>query len=432
MNGFGFRINGNRASTTPASMTSYEIIHSKIPPPPTQDEVDFQEAEKKLFSDYINGFMHHRLIPIPLDFVREKQFTNPQQRALFINTVFTDDSDANKEVLVLLHGWSAGIGAFINNYDELSKRYRIYALDLLGFGRSSRPNVDEYFKPAKSLVEKAKRKETEAFMAQQFWVESLEAWVNSMRTLGYLNVDNFVLAGHSLSGYISTLYTNKYPHRVSKLILLAPIGFKRFAIPPFLPFSSFWAKSLWSAPPQQILKWFIRDGQSRRDFVRSLKVFVGNCYASPSRANNLCTNEDFKNDAFEYIYHCLSFSPFSGMKVFTKLLCLDKGWILPATDEILSLIQRNDLDVICMYGAEDWISPWYIGDMIFMENDRPCRARKLLYVLQEAGHFPYCEQVDQVNDIFLYDISPHPTPIRNAAELERLVGPKVNGKWVIS
>jgi cardiolipin-specific phospholipase len=47
----------------------------------------------------------------------------------------------------------------------------------------------------------------------------LEAWRVAK------NLDSFYLVGHSLGGYISSLYTIKYPQRVKKLLLVSPIGF---------------------------------------------------------------------------------------------------------------------------------------------------------------------------------------------------------------
>ena len=54
--------------------------------------------------------------------------------------------------------------------------------------------------------------------AEDFFVESLEQWRISME------IDSFALLGHSLGGYLSSLYALRYPHRVSNLILASPAG----------------------------------------------------------------------------------------------------------------------------------------------------------------------------------------------------------------
>lgn len=92
--------------------------------------------------------------------------------------------------LVLLHGFGGGVALWAQNLDSLSSSGPVYALDLLGFGRSSRPLFS-----------------TDSEEAEEQFVAALEEWREKV------GLEEMVLLGHNLGGYLSTAYTLKYPHR---------------------------------------------------------------------------------------------------------------------------------------------------------------------------------------------------------------------------
>lgn len=109
-----------------------------------------------------------------------------------------------KPVLVLIHGFMGGGLIFYRMLRLLETEFRIYLVDLLGMGRSSRPR----FRP--STVDEAEAFFTES-LEEMFTVEGLES---------------FVLAGHSLGGYVAGAYTVRHPNRVQQLLLISSVGVK--------------------------------------------------------------------------------------------------------------------------------------------------------------------------------------------------------------
>ena len=57
--------------------------------------------------------------------------------------------------------------------------------------------------------------------AENWFVESLETWRQAEK------IDSMILVGHSLGGYLCSVYTLKYPNRVQHLVLVCPAGMVR-------------------------------------------------------------------------------------------------------------------------------------------------------------------------------------------------------------
>lgn len=101
------------------------------------------------------------------------------------------------EPLVLVHGLSESTRVWYRNLDALAARYRVYLLDLPGFG--------------------AMRK-----FRQQFDLKQSGAWLDGwMQALG---LEAAHLVGHSMGGYICMALTARCPERVRRLTLVDSIG----------------------------------------------------------------------------------------------------------------------------------------------------------------------------------------------------------------
>lgn len=113
-------------------------------------------------------------------------------------------SQHQKPPLLLLHGFGGGLALWVKNFAALSQHYTVYAIDILGFGTSSRPEFD------------AEGKEQHA---EAWWVASIESWRRAMKIEGALTV-----LGHSLGGFIATEYALRHPERCARLVVVSPFG----------------------------------------------------------------------------------------------------------------------------------------------------------------------------------------------------------------
>lgn len=132
-----------------------------------------------------------------IDYVRPVR--TAQVRNLEI--AYIEAGEGNAETLVLIHGLGSNAKAWLRNMDAWGEDYHVIALDLPGYGRSTKGELPY------SL----------SFYAQVI-----------MEMLDGLGVDRAVLAGHSMGGQIAILAGLSHPERVDQLVLFAPAGVESF------------------------------------------------------------------------------------------------------------------------------------------------------------------------------------------------------------
>lgn len=86
-----------------------------------------------------------------------------------------------KNHLVMIHGYGAGLAFFFRNFDALSRRpgWKLWSLDLLGYGRSSRP----------PFTIRAKDPDAKISEAEDWFIDALEEWREQR------GIDKFTLLG---------------------------------------------------------------------------------------------------------------------------------------------------------------------------------------------------------------------------------------------
>lgn len=112
------------------------------------------------------------------------------------------NTESPKVPLVLLHGFGAGVGLWVLNLDAFAQHRPVYALDLLGFGRSSRPKFANG-----------------AMAAERQMVQAIEEWRKEM------HLSEMIVCGHSMGGFLACSYAISHPDRVKHLVLADAWGF---------------------------------------------------------------------------------------------------------------------------------------------------------------------------------------------------------------
>jgi pimeloyl-ACP methyl ester carboxylesterase len=116
-------------------------------------------------------------------------------------TLAYSDEGQGKETIIFIHGLGSYIPAWDKNISELSKKYRCIAVDLPGYGKSSK-------NPHSGLM--------------SFYADVVIEFIKEM---GFNQV---TLAGHSMGGQISMVIALHKPEIVKNLILVDPAGFEAF------------------------------------------------------------------------------------------------------------------------------------------------------------------------------------------------------------
>mmetsp|Transcript_15358 Transcript_15358/g.18630 ORF Transcript_15358/g.18630 Transcript_15358/m.18630 type:complete len:405 (+) Transcript_15358:82-1296(+) len=172
-------------------------------------------------------------VPISIPNVVKK--TSDQTRG-HIHTVefMNEDVDTtDKTPIVLMHGYGAGTGHYYSMLPGIADSWKgkVFSIDSFGSGLSSRP------KWTLGVGDKVP-----AETAESYFVDAIEAWRETQK------IEKMVLFGHSLGGYLSVAYAEKYPQRVEQLILCSPVGIpeKPELDPKNLPMFYRFARTLWN------------------------------------------------------------------------------------------------------------------------------------------------------------------------------------------
>jgi pimeloyl-ACP methyl ester carboxylesterase len=251
--------------------------------------------------------------------------------------------------LVLVHGFGASTDHWRKNIDVLSAHYRVWAVDLLGFGRSQKPKI----------------------------IYSADLWRDQLRDFCAQVVQAPVfIAGNSLGGYISLCFAVDCPEWTQGLMLLNCAGpfSENPAVqrPVWQQFMGNFTRNVFKVPGViQAVSFVLFMRTRNRDRIREILLKV---YKDPTTVTDQLI-EDIYRPAFDK----------GALDVFGAVFTQPPGRKL---DELFQTLQRP---LLLLWGDAD---PWMTAT-----KAKRCHQLYPEATLEwvDAGHCPHDERPEVVN-----------------------------------
>lgn len=286
----------------------------------------------------------------------------------------TRSGDDQREDLVLVHGYFVGLVTYYKMLKDLSQHYRVWCLDLIGMGLSSRP--DFICQSTEETIE--------------YFVECIEQWRMKV------GIEKFYLAGFSLGGYISSMYALKFPEHVMKLILLSPAGMSR-------PHSEEETAKILNKLPwykRHATKFALTFWKKKMSFHRVAKKFS---YLKSIALTAFLKTTKLAGEESKIMYQYIDSIcqlPESTLQCFHYLLTASRGaGHLPLEDKIHELKMPCEI----YYGENDWMNSE--GAYRVISKDA---IKGGIHIIPKAGHIMNYENPKYVSQLMISHLSTMP------------------------
>jgi pimeloyl-ACP methyl ester carboxylesterase len=253
------------------------------------------------------------------------------------------DEGSGKQTLLFIHGLGSYIPAWSKNIEVLKAHFRCIAIDLPGYGHSSKaPHSGKMSYYAEVIV----------------------------KLMDHLQLDKVVLVGHSMGGQIAIMTAYDYPNKVDKLILTAPAGFETFS-----EGQKQWFREVMTLKGVKLTP--VNDIQSNLAY---------NFYNMPKDADFMIQDRIAMRSASDFDAYCYA------------IVQSVRGMVDEPVFDILPNIQQKTLVI---YGANDnlipnrYLNPGTTSKIAQQGTDQMVNAT--LQLIPKAGHFVMYEKAEEFN-----------------------------------
>lgn len=248
------------------------------------------------------------------------------------------------EPLLLIHGYGAGCWVWEKQVDVLAKEYRVYALDIIGYGYSDRPRIE--YTP--------------------------ETYIHFLRDfMDGLGMERATLIGNSMGGGIAWAVAALFPERVKRLVLIDCVppdvlsqvkneSFRTLAVVKDIPF----------------LPYLVIASRSKR----SVKAILEECLFDRGLITPELLNRQYELTRFKG----------STWALYSTLRHADE------TSKMGNYLPLINHPTLLLWGERDLVFPPTVGESL-----RQAIRGSKLHIIKESGHIPMWETPDEVNRAIL-------------------------------
>lgn len=242
--------------------------------------------------------------------------------------------------LILIHGFNFDSFTWAKNLDALAQRHKVYALDLWGFGYSTRELLD---------------------FGYPLFAKQLKLFMDT------LNIEKATLVGHSMGGGTAAYFALNNPDRVQNLILVDATG-----VTNPLPIRG----RIFQLPHVAEFMLGLKSNMVRRknitDFwIHRHELLTGAYFTSASRFQKIAGTTE-------------------------TLLSVLRRNFFDTLEQELRALSRHDIPTLIIWGEYDKPLPVQRGRTMHQ-----ILSGSRLEIIEEAGHMPNFDQADRFNELVL-------------------------------
>ncbi len=253
------------------------------------------------------------------------------------------DEGKGEQTLLFIHGLGSYAPAWKKNIEGLKNEFRCIAIDLPGYGHSSKGDY------AGDMI---------------FYADIMSEFIQKME------LNHVTLVGHSMGGQIAITTGLSYPDQIDQLVLVAPAGYESF-----------------TNGQRQWFREVLTPDAVRLTTVNQIREnFATNFYRFPKDAEFMIQDRIAMRGADDFRWYC---------DIIPKNV---RGMV---NDPVFPLLSELQMPVLSLFGEYDNLIP-----NRFLNGGRTVDIAKkgssqipqsVLIMIEKAGHFVQFEKSEEVN-----------------------------------